>query len=162
MREYRTVSRSANDRGGRALYVIVFATSYASVDSLLEISNEMPGLARRIWIGPHRDVAAGDLMDEPRFVDDAARRRYQLLIGDDEVAFIEYDLVGDKSILIKHTEVPTAHEGKGFASKLLQQALERLRVHNKTVIPVCPYALNWLRRHPAYHDLVREELRRTL
>ena len=101
-------------------------------------------------------------MDELRFIDDAASGRYRLLLGSDEVGFIEYDLVGDGSILIKHTEVPTAHEGKGFASKLMQSALDHVREQNKTAIPICPYALNWVRRHPAYHDVVREDLRRTL
>ena len=101
-------------------------------------------------------------MDELRFVDDAANGRYRLLMGDEEVGFIEYDPIGDKSVLIKHTEVPAAHEGKGFASKLVQQALDHLRAQGKSVVTVCPYALNWVRRHPAYHDLVREDLRRTL
>lgn len=101
-------------------------------------------------------------MSEPHFLDDVAKRRYRLLVSDQEVGYIEYDLVGDKSVLIKHTEVPPAHEGEGFASKLVQSALDHLRAQNKTVIPICPYTLNWVRRHPAYHDIVREELRRTL
>jgi predicted GNAT family acetyltransferase len=101
-------------------------------------------------------------MDEPRFADDPANRHYRLLVGADEVGFIEYDLIGDASILIKHTEVLPAHEGKGFGSKLVQHALDRARTQNKTVVPICPYALNWVRRHPAYHDVVREDLRRTL
>jgi predicted GNAT family acetyltransferase len=98
-------------------------------------------------------------MTEPRFLHDAASKRYRLLLADDEVAFIEYDLVGDKSVLIKHTEVLQAHEGKGFASSLVRSALNDVRGQNKTVIPICPYTLDWIRRHPEYRDVVREDAR---
>ena len=101
-------------------------------------------------------------MNEPRFVDDPARHRYQLLLDDAEVGFIEYDPVGDASILIKHTEVLPGQEGKGLGSKLVQAALDHARSQRKTVIPICPYALNWIRRHPEYHDVVRDDARRTL
>jgi predicted GNAT family acetyltransferase len=101
-------------------------------------------------------------MTETRFHDDAARQRYQLLVGDDEVGFIEYDPVGDKAILIKHTEVHAGHEGKGFASILVERAFDLARAQGKAVIPICPYALNWVRKRPEYHDVVREDLRRTL
>lgn len=98
-------------------------------------------------------------MTEPHFLHDAASRRYRLLVGGDEVAFIEYDLIGNESVLIKHTEVQQAHEGKGYASSLVKSALNDVRGQNKTVIPICPYTLDWIRRHPEYHDVVREDAR---
>jgi predicted GNAT family acetyltransferase len=101
-------------------------------------------------------------MTDPRFHDDTARRRYQLLIGDDEVAFIEYDLVGTESVLIKHTEVRSDHEGQGLGSQIVRNALDYIRAQCRSVIPTCPYALNYIRRHSEYHDVVREELRGTL
>jgi hypothetical protein len=101
-------------------------------------------------------------MTDPRFHDDAARGRYQLLIGDDEVGFIEYDRIGDASILIKHTEVLPGHEGRGFGSLIVQRALDHIRAQGRTVVPICPYALNWVRKHPEYHGVVHQDLRRTL
>jgi predicted GNAT family acetyltransferase len=101
-------------------------------------------------------------MTEPRFQDDTGRNRYQLLLGDDEIGFIEYDLVGDASILIKHAEVQASHEGKGYASQLVRHALDHVRSQRKTVIPICPYTLGWVRKHPDYHDLVHEDMRRML
>jgi predicted GNAT family acetyltransferase len=101
-------------------------------------------------------------MNEPRFHDDAARNRYQLLVGDDEVGYIEYDRVGTTSILIKHTEVRQGHEGKGYGSRLVQSAFDRIRDEGRTAIPICPYALSWVRKHPAYHSVVREDLRKSL
>lgn len=101
-------------------------------------------------------------MNDPRFHDDTAGNRYQLLLADEEVGFIEYDRVGEKSILIKHTEVRPGHEGKGYASTLVQRALDHIRGQGKSVIPICTYTMNWVRKHPDYHGLVPENLRRTL
>lgn len=100
-------------------------------------------------------------MTDPRFHDDPSRGRYQLLVDDAEVGYVEYDKVGEKSILIKHTEVLPGHEGKGYGSKLVQGTLDHIRRQGKTVIPICPYALGYVRRHAEYHDLVPEDLRKT-
>jgi predicted GNAT family acetyltransferase len=70
--------------------------------------------------------------------------------------------VGHDSILIKHTEVATEHEGKGYGSQLVRRALDDMRSRHKTVIPICPYALAWIRRHREYADLVREDMRSRL
>lgn len=100
--------------------------------------------------------------DEPNLVNDAARHRYQLLVAGEEVGFIDYDPVGADSILIKHTEVATAHEGKGYGSQLVRRALDDVRSQGKTVIPICPYALAYIRKHREYVDLVREDMRSRL
>lgn len=70
--------------------------------------------------------------------------------------------LGEASILIKHTEVLPGHEGKGFGTRLVQGALDYVRGQGKTVIPICPFTLNWVRGHPEYHDVVREDMRKTL
>lgn len=100
--------------------------------------------------------------EEVKLVNDATARRYRLLLGDNEVGFIEYDPIGDSSILIKHTEVAREHEGKGYGSELVRRALEDARSQGKTVIPICPYALNYVRRHREYIDIVRADMRSTI
>jgi predicted GNAT family acetyltransferase len=95
-------------------------------------------------------------------VDDRIARRYRLLADGVEVGFVEYDPVGADSVLIKHTEVGSQHEGKGYGSELVRRVLEDIRGRGLTVIPICHYALNYVRRHPEYRDLVRAELRGTL
>ena len=98
-------------------------------------------------------------MGKAEFVNDTAARRYRLLLDGVEVGFIDYDPVGDASILIKHAEVAQEHEGKGLASQLVRHALDDIRRRGLTVIPICPYTLNFIRNHREYRDLVRAEMR---
>ena len=101
-------------------------------------------------------------MDSTQLVDDREARRYRLLADGEAVGFVEYDPVGADSLLIKHTEVGSGHEGKGYGSELVRRVLEDARSRGLTVIPICPYALNYLRRHPEYREVVRAEMRGSL
>lgn len=94
--------------------------------------------------------------------DDPAARRYRLTVGGEEVGFVEYDPVGATSILLKHTEVDPRHEGKGYGGKLVAGVLDDLRSRGMTVLPICPYAMAWIKRHREYLDVVREDYRGAL
>jgi len=95
-------------------------------------------------------------------VNDAAARRYRLEVGGKEVGFVDYDPVGASSILLKHTEVDPKHEGKGYGGKLVAGVLDDLRSRGMTVLPICPYAIAWIKRHREYLDVVREDYRGAL
>jgi uncharacterized protein len=97
-----------------------------------------------------------------QLVNDSDARRYRLMLNGEEVGYCEYDPIAPASILIKHTEVLPQHEGKGFGSQLVKGMLDDIRLQGKTVIPICPYALNYIRRHREFLDLVRADLRATL
>ena len=99
---------------------------------------------------------------ELKLVNDAIARRYRLMSNEEEVGYAEYDPVAPASILIKHTEVLPQHEGKGFGSHLVSAMLDDIRGQGKTVIPICPYAMNYIRKHREYLDIVRADLRATL
>ena len=71
----------------------------------------------------------------------------------------KYDPVGEHAVLIKHTEIKPEFEGKGYGSELVRRMLEDVRQQGKTVIPICPYALNFIRRHPEYIELVQPDMR---
>jgi len=101
-------------------------------------------------------------MSQPVITDDTTARRYRMSVDGEEVAYVEYDPVGTASILIKHTEVPAAHEGKGYASAIVRHVLEDVRAQGRTVIPICPYTMNFVRKHREYLDVVREDLRGSL
>ena len=95
-------------------------------------------------------------------VNDAAARRYRLLLDGQDVGFADYDPIGELAILIKHTEIRPEFEGKGYGSELVRRILDDIRQQGKTVIPICPYALNFIRRHREYVDLVRPDMRGTI
>ena len=92
-------------------------------------------------------MAAVDVRHEPerhRFAADVAGGTAELAYlrrGDDLVAFV-------------HTEVPEASEGGGVGGALAQAALEWARAEGVRVVPLCPFVEAYVRRHPAYADLV--------
>ena len=96
---------------------------------------------------------------DPKLEDDPAARRYRLSVGGEEVGHVEYDPIGTGSILLKHTEVDARHEGRGYGSKLVAGVLDDLRMRGMTALPICPYAMAWIKRHREYLDVVREDYR---
>ncbi len=101
-------------------------------------------------------------MSETDLTNDAAAGRYRLMRDGKEVGYIEYDRVGEHSILIKHTEIAPEHEGQGLGSQLVRGMLDDVRRQGKTVIPICPYALGFIRKHREYVDVVHADMRSTL
>ena len=66
---------------------------------------------------------------------------------DGPVAELFYRVEGDYLVLI-HTEVPEALEGRGIGRTLVREALDRAARDGLTVVPLCPFARGWLQRHP--------------
>lgn len=90
--------------------------------------------------------------------DNPAESRYESRVGD-EVAVLEYERDADKHIALIHTEVPSALEGRGIASKIVRFALDDARARGLEVIPICPYVVSYLRRHPDDLDVVAPNAR---
>ena len=66
-------------------------------------------------------------------------------------------------MILNHTEVPEALEGKGLAAKLARTALDFARANHLRVVPLCRYVSMFIRKHAEYHDLVStEDLRKIL
>src|SRR5262245_26810694 len=79
--------------------------------------------------------------------------RFELGIGD-QVAFLHYRKPTSGPIVIVHTEVPVALEGRGLGGKLVKAAMEAARSEGRQVEPRCPFARSYLERHPEYASLV--------
>lgn len=93
---------------------------------------------------------------------DSGAGRYRLLADGTEVGFVEVDPIGEHAVLLKHTEVLPQFEGKGYGSQLVSRVLDDIRQQGKTVVPICPYALNFIRKHREYLDVVRADMRGTI
>ena len=87
-------------------------------------------------------------------------RRFEAEI-DGETAFAEYRLV-DHGIILPHTVVPEAFEGKGVGSALARAALGYARDHGLKVIPTCTFMAGYISKHPEWHDIVHETYRAKL
>jgi hypothetical protein len=67
------------------------------------------------------------------------------------LAVAVYHQQGDRRIFT-HTEVPRADEGKGFASRLVKEALDDTRRAGFKIQPACSFVVAYIRRHPEYRD----------
>ena len=60
----------------------------------------------------------------------------------------------DGILVLLHTKVPLAFQGKGAGTALVRYALEYARAEGLRVVALCPYSKAWLGRHPEYDDMV--------
>ncbi len=82
----------------------------------------------------------------------AEQRRWQVEV-DGRLALIKYQ-ERDGRVVYLHTEVPPELEGRGIAGAMARAALDDARARGLRVVPLCPFVASYIRRHPAYADLV--------
>lgn len=83
--------------------------------------------------------------DPPQVTDNQAHSRFEL-DTDGHVAELEYRRNGKRLVLI-HTDVPVELEGHGIGGRLVVAAVDRAVRDGLTVVPLCPFARDWLERH---------------
>ena len=94
------------------------------------------------------------MADAPEVTNNTAAHRFEVNL-DGETAFAEYSLV-DHGMILPHTLVPEAFEGRGVASALAKAALGYARSHDLKVIPTCPFMSGYIKKHPEWHDIVHD------
>jgi len=105
------------------------------------------GVARLRRIAYRRPVAGLRIVDNPK------KERYEAREGRQVLGFSTYRRVGDRIVFI-HTETDPLVKGRGVASHLAAGALDDVRARGLKVTPKCPFIAAYIRRHPAYQDLV--------
>ena len=85
--------------------------------------------------------------------DNASMQRFETIV-DGQLCVLDYRVRGE-TLLLDHAGVPDAVGGRGIAATLTQHALDSARHRGMDVVPNCSYVAAWIRRHPAYADLVR-------
>lgn len=83
------------------------------------------------------------------------QHRYEARIEGDLAGVVEYRRAGAQVVLI-HTEVDPAFEGKGVGSALARAALDDVRARGVRVVPECTYIAGWIAKHDDYADLVAD------
>lgn len=82
------------------------------------------------------------------------RRRYEATAGGTSLAgFIDYQETSEL-VVLTHTEVDASFEGRGIGSALARAALDDVRDRGLRALVICPFILDWLRRHHEYRDLL--------
>jgi predicted GNAT family acetyltransferase len=84
--------------------------------------------------------------------DNTAVGRFELDC-DGGLGFVTYRRAGAEVTLL-HAEVPAALAGRGHGSRLVRATLERLRAEGARVVPVCPFIVRFIERHPEYRALL--------
>ncbi|HEU0122224.1 MAG TPA: GNAT family N-acetyltransferase [Bryobacteraceae bacterium] len=99
-------------------------------------------------------------MPEPAIVNNEPGHQFEWS-EDGETAVLTYRL-RPESITFLHTGVPRSLEGRGIAAKLAVAGLTYARANGLAVVPLCPYVAAYIRKHPEYLDIVREDHRARL
>jgi uncharacterized protein len=71
------------------------------------------------------------------------------------IAFIGYEEDGD-TIILTHTEVPEALEGKGIGSILVTKTLNYIEAEGRKIIAQCPFVASYIKRHPEWERIVEK------
>lgn len=68
-------------------------------------------------------------------------------------AFAVYRSDGDR-IVVTHTEVPPAFNGRGIGSQLAEGIFRIARASGRQVVRRCSFVAAWAHRHPDYGDVL--------
>ncbi len=85
----------------------------------------------------------------------AATHRFTTVVEGQQAA-LDYTL-SDGTMSITHTRVPEAIGGRGIAAELMRAALNAAQAAGWKVVPVCSYAVAYMRRHPDESERRHEE-----
>jgi predicted GNAT family acetyltransferase len=83
---------------------------------------------------------------------DAMHRRFETTV-ESEHCTLDYELDGD-TMIITHVRVPDPVSGRGIAAALTEAALAHARSAGWRVIPQCPYAVDYVHKHPGWSDVL--------
>lgn len=84
--------------------------------------------------------------------DNPAKSRFELDVNGLTV-FATYRRDGS-TLYIPYVEAPPSLRGTGAAGRLMEGVMAAARAEGLTVVPICGYAANWIRRHREHHDLL--------
>lgn len=79
--------------------------------------------------------------------DKARIHRLEQRMGD-SVAFLSYSIDEQNKMTIWHTEVPTSLQHMGIGGRLVEEALQLASRDSSRIRVVCPFAKEYLARHP--------------
>lgn len=91
-------------------------------------------------------------------VDNPQASRLELHVQDEVVGILAYECTGDMVSFIDLTTDPR-RAGQGLGLLLVRKALDAVDAEGWSVLPVCPFVRDFIRRHPVYLDMVPADQR---
>jgi hypothetical protein len=88
-----------------------------------------------------------------KVVDNNERSQYEVLVDGDVVGFAAYNHTPG-GVLLPHVEVRPELNGQGIGSELVKGALDDIRRQGLHAVPLCPFVVDYVARHPEYDDLI--------
>jgi predicted GNAT family acetyltransferase len=83
----------------------------------------------------------------------ADESRYELE-GDGRIISVAEYRVVDGVVVFTHTETVEDLREQGYAERLVEFALDDVRLSGQTVVPRCEFVRNYIAAHPQYGDLL--------
>ena len=80
-------------------------------------------------------------------LNEKGRGGFYIMNGEKQLGEMEVSVSGN-NLVVYHTEVDPAAEGKGLAKQLLASMVDYARKNDLKVIPLCPYVHAQFKRHP--------------
>lgn len=92
--------------------------------------------------------------------DDRARGVLEAVEGGEVLGHVKYFVLDapEPALVPVHTEVASAHEGKGVAGALAGELYAVAAREGLAVAPLCPYVVKWAERHPEQAPPASEEM----
>ncbi len=85
--------------------------------------------------------------------DQPGRQRYEIAVDGQLAGFVQYRRRANVVDLV-HTEIDPTFESHGLGGRLARDTLDDLARRGLQIIVTCPFIAEYIRRHPAYAELV--------
>jgi predicted GNAT family acetyltransferase len=102
--------------------------------------------------GAAHEDAKGDCVIE--VIDNPEQSQYEVRLDGQQVGFAAYNRSGNDEVLLPHVEVRTEFHRQGIGSALAKGALDDIRSQGLRAVPLCPFIVDYVARHPEYQNLV--------
>ena len=80
--------------------------------------------------------------------------RVTLTLENKIVGFATFPRISEGVVVINHTTVYPSYQGKGYASKLMEEVVNVLIENNLKCRTSCSYAASWFSKHSEYQYLL--------
>ncbi len=82
------------------------------------------------------------------------RGEFVASIDGNQAGLMTYTWAGADRIIIDHTEVEPAYNGKGVGKEMVYKAVEFARQNNVKIIPLCPFASDTFKKNEDIQDVL--------